>query len=186
MPASATLDPRFSIIAELGGGSISIEANLDGDLGDRVAPEARDPRRLHEAYPAVVAASAQATPWTVIHGDAHVGNVILDGDGHPGLVDWQLVQRGGWYMDVGYHLASTLPVEVRRHHEDDLLRHYLDHLQALGVDAPSHGRGAGAPSPSGWSTATTCGPSRGTSTRRSSPRSSSASGPPSPTTRPSP
>jgi hypothetical protein len=130
------LDPRFDLIAEHRGLDL-IEANFEGDLGDRIPPEARNPRRLYETYPAVVAASAQASPWTVIHGDAHVGNLLIDGDGHPGLVDWQLVQRGAWYMDVGYHLAATLPVEERRRHEDDLLRHYLDRLRNDGLDAPT-------------------------------------------------
>ena len=48
----------------------------------------------------------------------------------------QLVQRGGWYLDVGYHIASALTVEDRRHAERDLVRHYLDRLAAGGVDAP--------------------------------------------------
>ena len=46
--------------------------------------------------------------WAVIHGDAHVGNVFLDADGAPALVDWQVVQRGHWGIDVGYHIASAL------------------------------------------------------------------------------
>jgi aminoglycoside phosphotransferase (APT) family kinase protein len=73
----------------------------------------------------------------VIHGDAHVGNVYLDALGQPSLLDWQLVQRGMWYLDVGYHIASALTVDDRRRMERDLLRHYLDRLAAAGVDAPS-------------------------------------------------
>jgi hypothetical protein len=53
------------------------------------------------------------------------------------MLDGQLVQRGKWYLDVGYHLASTLTVEERRRTERDLLRHYLDRLAAHGIAAPS-------------------------------------------------
>ena len=114
-----------------------LAANIEGPLGDQMAPELRDASRLYEAYPLVVAASATAAPWTVIHGDAHVGNILLDVVGRPTLVDWQLVQRGGWFMDIGYHLASTLSVEDRRTHETDLLHHYLACLTAGGVPAPT-------------------------------------------------
>ena len=57
--------------------------------------------------------------------------------GAPGFLDWQLVQRGPWYLDVGYHIASALAVDDRRRAERDLVRHYLDQLTAAGVDAPS-------------------------------------------------
>jgi hypothetical protein len=73
----------------------------------------------------------------VIHGDTHIGNVFLDGSARPSFLDWQLVQRAMWYIDVGYHIASALPVEERRRSEDDLLRHYLDRLAAGGVTIPS-------------------------------------------------
>ena len=49
----------------------------------------------------------------------------------------QLVQRGMWYLDVGYHIASALTIEDRRKTEWDLLQHYLDRLATAGVDAPS-------------------------------------------------
>jgi hypothetical protein len=47
------------------------------------------------------------------------------------------VQRGPWYLDVGYHLASTLRVDDRRRAERDLVRHYLARLAGHGVEAPS-------------------------------------------------
>ena len=52
-------------------------------------------------------------------------------------MDWQLVQRGPWYLDVGYHIGCTLSAEERRRTEWDLLAHYLDRLRAEGADAPS-------------------------------------------------
>src|SRR6266511_144352 len=61
---------------------------------------------------------------------------FLDADNRPAFVDWQLVQRGPWYIDVGYHVASALTVEDRRRHEADLVRHYLENLAARGIDPP--------------------------------------------------
>ena len=47
------------------------------------------------------------------------------------------MQRGPWYIDVGYHLAAVLPVEDRRRHERDLVQLYLDHLRVGGVPVPT-------------------------------------------------
>ncbi|MGY1743252.1 MULTISPECIES: phosphotransferase [unclassified Blastococcus] len=113
-----------------------IRGNFEGPIGAGVPESVRDGQRLIEAYTAVVGRTETAAPWSVVHGDAHVGNVFLDGRGRSCLVDWQLVQRGPWYVDVGYHIGSTMPAQVRRGVERDLLRHYLDALAAGGVDRP--------------------------------------------------
>jgi hypothetical protein len=114
-----------------------IRSNFEGDVGAGVPDEVRDAELLYAAYRALVEEARTASPWAVVHGDAHVGNLYLDGGGHPSFLDWQLVQRGPWYLDVGYHIASTLTVADRRRTEEDLLRHYLDRLRAAGVEAPS-------------------------------------------------
>jgi hypothetical protein len=114
-----------------------IRGNFEGPIGARVPPSVRDPQRLVDAYRSLAADVLRGSPWTVVHGDAHVGNLYLDGAGRPSLIDWQLVQRGMWYLDVGYHIASTLTIEDRRTTEWDLLQHYLDRLAAAGVDVPT-------------------------------------------------
>jgi hypothetical protein len=113
-----------------------IRSNFEGPIGAGVPDEVRDAQRLADAYRSLAAQVASAAPLTVLHGDAHVGNLYLDALGHPALVDWQLVQRGAWYVDVGYHIASALTVEERRREERDLLRHYLDQIASAGVEAP--------------------------------------------------
>lgn len=128
--------PRLVEYMELRGAE-DIRGNFDGPIGARVPVEVRDADRLAAAYRALADATAETSAWSVIHGDPHVGNLFLDGAGQPSFVDWQLVQRGPWYLDVGYHLASTLTVADRRRCEKDLVRHYLDRLGATGVDVPT-------------------------------------------------
>ncbi|CUU55091.1 Phosphotransferase enzyme family protein [Parafrankia irregularis] len=113
-----------------------ISANFACWIGAGVPDETRDAERLVAAYRRLAAETAAASPWAVIHGDPHIGNVFLDGAGRPSFLDWQLVQRGPWYIDVGYHIASALTVADRRRSERDLLAHYLDRLRAGGVRAP--------------------------------------------------
>ncbi|BBY09633.1 phosphotransferase family protein [Mycobacterium marseillense] len=131
------LAPRLGRALEVWGLQTTLDIigrNLEGPNGQRMPASVKDPQRLVDAYRAL--AEMHAKPWCVIHGDAHVGNVFLDAGGVGCLVDWQLVQRGGWYLDVGYHIASTLTVEERRRTERDLLRHYLDALESHGVTPP--------------------------------------------------
>ena len=136
------LAPRLGRVLEVWGVSTTldiIDRNLNGPNGQRIPDEVRDAERLVDAYrglAAMTAAEAASGAWCVIHGDAHVGNLFLDANGVASLVDWQLVQRGMWYFDVGYHIASTLTVDERRRSERDLLRHYLDALASHGVTPP--------------------------------------------------
>jgi hypothetical protein len=129
------LDPQLGRVLEVWGESTTvdiIDRNLNGPNGQGVPEEVRDAQRLVDTYRNL----APSGDWCVIHGDAHVGNLFLDAAGKASLVDWQLVQRGRWYFDVGYHIASTLTVEERRRSERDLLRHYLDALGSYGVTPP--------------------------------------------------
>ncbi len=118
-------------------GVADIRVNFDGPIGAGVPEEIRDADRLFAAYRSLAAQIPSESPWSVIHGDAHIGNVYLDGTGRPAFLDWQLVQRGPWYLDVGYHLASALTIDDRRRTEQDLVRHYLDQLTAAGIAAPA-------------------------------------------------
>jgi hypothetical protein len=113
-----------------------IRRNFEGPLGPGVPDAIRDPQQLVDAY-RILAAREPGAGWTVIHGDMHVGNTFLDATGRPALLDWQLVQRGHWSIDVGYHIASALEPEQRAVAERDLLAHYLDRLAAEGVNPPS-------------------------------------------------
>lgn len=112
-----------------------IRVNFDGPIGAGVPAEVNDPQRLIDAFEAVMAPGDSGVR-AVLHGDAHVGNVFLDSEAQPSLLDWQCVRRGHWAIDIGYHIASALETSDREKNERDLLRHYLDQLRANGVDAP--------------------------------------------------
>jgi Phosphotransferase enzyme family len=132
------LKPRLGRVFDVWGLPTTIEMvdrNFNGPNGQGMPADVRDANRFLDSYRTVIAEVA-ANPCCVVHGDAHVGNIFRDTAGTPFLVDWQLVQRGMWYLDVGYHIASTLPVEERRSNERDLLRHYLDSLASHGVTPP--------------------------------------------------
>ncbi len=133
--AARWLDPRLS--GYLSYRSIDdIQTGFDGPIGAGIPAEVRDAARVVDAF-GVLATRGADGAQCVIHGDGHVGNVFLDGDGRPGLLDWQLVQRGHWGLDVGYHIASALETVDRERSERDLLTHYLDRLRVYGVDAPA-------------------------------------------------
>jgi aminoglycoside phosphotransferase (APT) family kinase protein len=112
-----------------------IQANFDGRVGVDVDPAVADAQRLADAL-RTLAARGEGPGWTVIHGDAHVGNIFLDAAGVPGILDWQVVQRGPFGIDVGYHIGSALTTADRERSEHDLLEHYLEALRSHGVEAP--------------------------------------------------
>jgi hypothetical protein len=118
-------------------GRAEISGNFDGPIGARVPVEVRDTERLLGAVGRLAGRLESAEPRCLLHGDAHVGNLYLDAARRPSLVDWQLVQGGPWYLDVGYHIGCTLSPDERRRSETDLLAHYLDRLRFETPDAPS-------------------------------------------------
>ncbi|ODQ89676.1 hypothetical protein BHQ18_14240 [Mycolicibacterium flavescens] len=104
----------------------------------RLPPEVREMAAFVNANDWALHANWEKGPQTVIHGDTHLGNTFgLDDDG-VGLLDWQVLYRAPGIRDVAYFLVTSVPVEVRRAHTDELLQTYLDALAANGVaDAPT-------------------------------------------------
>jgi len=74
-------------------------------------------------------------PQFMIHGDSHAGNNFRDAEGS-GLIDWQLLQRGGWALDVAYHLCAVLPVDVAAREERRLMGEYLAMMRGHGFVMP--------------------------------------------------
>lgn len=76
-----------------------------------------------------------AEPFSIAHGDTHLGNLYIDVDGEPGFFDPQ-VRRAPWHYDVTYHLIASLDIVDRRRWDRALLSIYLQALAAHGIDAP--------------------------------------------------
>ncbi len=75
-------------------------------------------------------------PGALLHGDCHAGNFFDTAEG-TGVIDFQLLQQGGWALDVAYHIAATLPVEIAEREERNLLNHYLQIARSLNGQVPS-------------------------------------------------
>jgi hypothetical protein len=76
----------------------------------------------------------QATlPFTLCHGDTHVGNTYLTPDGRGGLLDWQLMARGYFMHDLSYIIITGLDVATRRANDRSLIEYYLKQLRDNGV-----------------------------------------------------
>jgi Ser/Thr protein kinase RdoA (MazF antagonist) len=78
-----------------------------------------------------VAALIDTPPHTVMHGDAHPGNMYFRG-GKAGLLDWQAVRRGHPARELAYTLITSLTPEDRRATQRDLLDDYRRALAAAG------------------------------------------------------
>ncbi|OBI87617.1 phosphotransferase [Mycobacterium sp. 1245805.9] len=78
-----------------------------------------------------VAALIDATPHTVMHGDAHPGNMYFHG-GKAGLLDWQAVRRGHPSRELAYTLITSLTPQDREASQRELLDDYRRGLAAAG------------------------------------------------------
>lgn len=99
-------------------------------LAERTSIPVRDGVFIADNYRAV-AALIDTAPHTVMHGDAHPGNMYFHG-GKAGLLDWQAVRRGHPSRELAYTLITSLTPEDRRATQRDLLDDYRRALAAAG------------------------------------------------------
>jgi Phosphotransferase enzyme family len=99
-------------------------------LADRTDIPVENGRFIADNYRAV-AALIDTPPHTVMHGDAHPGNMYFCG-GKVGLLDWQAVRRGHPSRELAYTLITSLTPEDRRATQRDLLDDYRRALAAAG------------------------------------------------------
>jgi hypothetical protein len=99
-------------------------------LAGRTAIPVENGRFIADNYPAV-AAVIDAAPNTVMHGDAHPGNMYFR-DGEAGLLDWQAVRRGHPSRELAYTLITSLTPEDRQSAQRELLDIYRRALAATG------------------------------------------------------
>lgn len=87
-------------------------------------------RFIDDNYRAV-ASVIDRPPHTVMHGDAHPGNLYFR-DGHAGLLDWQAVRRGHPSRELAYTLVTSMATDDRQASQRDLLDVYRHALAAGG------------------------------------------------------
>lgn len=111
---------------------------LDGPRGEGLDPEVRHAGNLVTAMQGLAVRDGRR-PQFLLHGDAHAGNLYRTHEGQRtqmGLIDWQLLQRGGWALDVAYHINAVLPVEKAEAEERRLLGEYLAVMRGAGCEMP--------------------------------------------------
>jgi Ser/Thr protein kinase RdoA (MazF antagonist) len=68
----------------------------------------------------------------LLHGDIRADNMFFDGD-RLKVVDFQFVAHGAGAADIGYLVSQGLQTDVRRGHDEALVREYLERLRERGV-----------------------------------------------------
>lgn len=124
-PFSPRLDMLVNIMP-----AETLQGLLDDGRAANVPDDVRRADRLQAAMRAL--ATLEAGAHALVHGDVHTGNIYQFADGKPGIIDWQVAQRGQWAIDVAYHTTAVLEPDVRAASEVSLLKHYLERLAAHG------------------------------------------------------
>jgi len=77
----------------------------------------------------------ESMPQTLCHGDTHLGNTYGNADGTAGIYDWQVFHKMNGLRDFAYFMMHSIPTELRRNEEKNLLARYLDGLAESGAPA---------------------------------------------------
>jgi len=75
-------------------------------------------------------------PWTLVHRDFRVDNMMFDVDG-PVVFDWASPAIGGGFYDFAYFVGGSLAVETQQAAWDELVARYVDGLASKGIAVPS-------------------------------------------------
>lgn len=70
-------------------------------------------------------------PWTLLHGDYRLDNLLFRPGGELVVLDYQLMAKGNPSWDVSYFITTALTA-ANLSEEDRMLRHYHDRLVAAG------------------------------------------------------
>jgi hypothetical protein len=92
-------------------------------------------QRFIASFDAVVDEVAD-DPWTLVHRDFRVDNMMFDAEG-PVVFDWSSPAIGGGFYDFAYFVGGSLDIDTQQAAWDDLVERYLDGLAARGIEVPS-------------------------------------------------
>ncbi|TMS53962.1 phosphotransferase [Mycobacterium sp. DBP42] len=105
-------------------------------LAERTDIPVADGRFIDENYRAA-AQLLDRPPHTVMHGDAHPGNLFFRND-EAGLLDWQAARRGHPGRELAYTLVTCMTTADRQAAERDLLDEYRRALASAGGPQLDH------------------------------------------------
>ncbi len=97
--------------------------------------------RLGDAHKEVLTTFApNAVDWigagtkhtAVVHGDFRLDNLLFGADGSVTVVDWQTMTVGVAGCDLAYLLGNSVPTEVRRTIDQEVMEAYVDELDIDG------------------------------------------------------
>jgi len=85
---------------------------------------------------------AGRSPWTLVHQDCRVENMLFDPDDpeRVAVIDWQGIGRGPASYDLAYLLGGSMETDLRREHEERLVADYHEILIGEGILNYSHER----------------------------------------------
>jgi aminoglycoside phosphotransferase (APT) family kinase protein len=138
--------PRFDADGDLawladrgtgsGDGGATLVRMAAETFADRLPPSFHRLADLYVARSADIQTMWNDGPRTLVHGDPHLGNLFVDvrdGD-RTGFLDWAMLGRSPGIRDVAYVLCSSIPTDVRRATERDLVGRYCELLAAAGCE----------------------------------------------------
>ncbi|MAU81647.1 phosphotransferase [Gordonia sp. Z-3] len=76
---------------------------------------------------------ASDQPYTIIHSDLRLDNILFDPDGTATVVDWQTIAAGPPLRDIAFLVSTSLSVTDRRAHERAIVSAYHDALCTRGI-----------------------------------------------------
>jgi len=131
-----TLQANEAQITGMEGGFAFGWPRFESELVDLIPPRVREwGHRVGPSTRALLQALCSG-PLVVGHADFRLENMFFAAKPeHPpfAIVDWQSITKTSPGQDLGYFLTQSVKLEVRRAHERELLRRYLDGMRAAGV-----------------------------------------------------
>ncbi len=113
-------------------GAMIVQSAVD-QYADDLPPEFRELAEIYIGHNARIADLWNEGERTLIHGDNHIGNLFVE-DGRTGFYDWAVASKYPGMRDVAYFLCNSLPTDIRRAEQDNLIARYRAGLQVGGVE----------------------------------------------------
>lgn len=130
------LIPPMSVLAEHI--ALVFGAGVDAFLANRQLDERAADVLLRFGEQFEVWALGRSAPWSLVHNDYRLDNLLFGDGPAPGqhrvtVVDWQSLTTGPPLRDVAFLLGTGLDPTLRAEHERAIVRAYHEELEGFGV-----------------------------------------------------